>query len=70
MVSKTLLIEAKKPRVVLSTRHDFPPVRFNKLKSEYKSKLVDTSEEEDEEDNENDKNENDNDNEKMEMVEK
>jgi len=42
---------------------------FNKLKSEYKSKLVDTSEE-DEEDNENDKNENDNDNEKMEMVEK
>ena len=47
---------------------------FNKLKSEYKSKLVDTSEE-DEEDNENDKNENDNDdndndNDKMEMVEK
>ena len=43
---------------------------FNKLKSEYKSKLVDTSEEEDEEDNETDKNENYNDNEKMEMVEK
>ncbi len=43
---------------------------FNKLKSEYKSKLVDTSEEEDEEDNKNDENENDNDNEKMEMVEK
>ena len=42
---------------------------FNKLKSEYKNKLIDTSEE-DEEDNENDKNENDNDNEKMEMVEK
>jgi anionic cell wall polymer biosynthesis LytR-Cps2A-Psr (LCP) family protein len=42
---------------------------FNKLKSEYKSKLVDTSEE-DEEDNENDKNENYNDNGKMEMVEK
>jgi anionic cell wall polymer biosynthesis LytR-Cps2A-Psr (LCP) family protein len=43
---------------------------FNKLKSEYKSKLVDTSEEEDEEDNETDKNENDNDNDKMEIVEK
>ena len=43
---------------------------FNKLKSEYKSKLVDTSEE-DEEDNENDDNKNnENDNEKMEMVEK
>ena len=43
---------------------------FNKLKSEYKNKLIDTSEEDDEKDNENDKNENDNDNEKMEMVEK
>ena len=43
---------------------------FKKLKSEYKNKLIDTSEEEDEEDNEKDENENDNDNEKMEMVEK
>ena len=43
---------------------------FNKLKSEYKNKLIDTSEE-DEEDNENDDNKNnENDNEKMEMVEK
>jgi len=40
---------------------------FNKLKSEYKSKLVDTSdEEEDEEDNENE----DNENEKMEITKK
>ena len=44
---------------------------FNKLKSEYKNKLIDTSEEEDEEDNENDDNkDNENDNEKMEIVEK
>ena len=39
---------------------------FNKLKSEYKNKLIDTSEEEDEEDNENDNDDNDND--KMELV--
>ncbi len=42
---------------------------FNKLKSEYKSKLVDTSEEEDDNDD-NDNNDNDEDNEKMEITKK